>query len=246
MKDPADFVRLTRESWGKDTDCLLDIGTLTYEGFRGNAKGAAIVIQAPDGTIVHRGTKLASALNYYPVDGEPSVIYSDFQKAIAPHLSKSLLAGLEYPEEAAGIVDAVLSAKYAEAVAALQKMPESFFKKTLLEKLEALRKTKLDLFNTLKEGEDKWAAYKVGESYLRCFPETDDTKQVKKAMRALAKIKQVKKTLKAKKYYEQFLELYCGKKATPKTREQFKPAMAELAKKFPDTEYGQLAKRLAE
>ena len=72
------------------------------------------------------------------------------------------------------VAEAVKTGQLGAAQLLLKRAPNAGdvgeFKKTLLERLEALRAKKRALFDSLVAADRKWDAYKVGSSYVRCFP----------------------------------------------------------------------------
>lgn len=244
FKGPAGFRSLAQSLWGKERNAALDFGNASYQFLRGDAADACSVIFGPDGEILERAGQLGSAGSYYNMPGKPAVPFYDLQEAIKPHLDKGLLGGLKPPDGAAPILTAIKMARYSEAMALLEQASKkgetNGFHKTLLERLAALEKSKLELFEQLKKDGDAWGAYKVGSSFARCFSKSKEVSDVKKEINSLKRDASVKDNLKAESIFQKLAQSL-GKKTGPKAKQDIQAALQMMAQKYPKTEYGRIA-----
>ena len=238
--------------WGEDAQVALDVDRLAYDVLRGSESGASVVILSPNGEILVRAIEPARALRYYSsMEGKPPVVVADFRLNIQPHLDESIFHGLTIP---AGkvfemIVSTVNNARFGEALKILKKLPSrgdiGEFKSALTERIGAVEARKLALMKALEESGDKWAEYKVGESFLRVFPKAKEAGKVKSRLRKLKRDDAVEDQLEAREMFYKVAEMCCGSKAKAAAAKQKRLLFAQIARKYPDTEYGAFAKTLA-
>jgi hypothetical protein len=230
--------------WGKEALCALDTGEATYRSF-----GAGIVILDPEGKIIWKGGDPTKGSYFYQGPGAPPVPYEDLKKHIEPHLKKGLLGGLSIPAQAKPVADALKAGDLAGAQARLVALgtsgPAGDFRKEIQGRLEDLRKRKLELFDELSKAGKSWEAFKVGQSYVRCFPKAEDLSKVKGAVSTLQSNAEVKQNLTAKQNFVMITSQAYGSKAKAGSSTQAAPAIGQIAKRYAETEFGRYASDLA-
>ncbi|MHC4605837.1 MAG: hypothetical protein ACYTAF_02760 [Planctomycetota bacterium] len=249
---PSDFKELTKKIWGTDINCARDLGHTTYEYLRRPiTEDCCIMVIDTMGRFVHRGGKLRASSSYYDTEGSPCVPVFDLKRAMGGHVGRGLLGGLAPPPGTEAIIKAIKSARYGEAESKLKKLSDEGapgrFKKALKERLEALQKEKAALVARLKESGDTWGAYKVGQSFVRCFPKSSEAGVVRGILASLKSDATVKKNLAAKKAVEKVLSK--GKRAKKKKKKKGGGGgVAEVINnlilvgaKHPKTEWGKIA-----
>lgn len=236
--------------WGSDYVCGLDANTTAYDRIRGQEKRSAVVIVGPDGELLCRAVDPSQgAFRLIREDKEVTVPCAVLMDEIQKHLDKGLLAGVAIPEQARLIATAIKCGRLAEAQAYLTAIPDKSplaeLKKTLQARFEDLRKSKLALFEELLKAGKEWDAYKVGESYLRCFPKAEDATKVRTALAKLAQQQPVRDNLKAKQTYASIAAKVYGSKGQLKLAPQASSALQQIATTMPETEYGAIAAQMS-
>jgi hypothetical protein len=236
--------------WGETTVCALDAGGATYTALGDGKTLHAIVILDPEGKIVHRSTDIEKGNSYYAIEGKPYVPFADLKKAIEGRKGEGLLGGVTVPERLAPITAAIKQGQLAKAQAMLTKVRDSgesgAFKAELTKRLDELAQKKLALFESLLSEGRSWDAYKVGASYLRCFPDGKGAAGVKEKMTALKSNAEVKKQVDAREAFRKAALALCGPKPLVHNPAQVQKVFRKLATEHDGTEYGTAAKAISE
>ncbi|RPH50475.1 MAG: hypothetical protein EHM91_02015, partial [Planctomycetota bacterium] len=179
--------------------------------------GVAIV--GPDGKVLFRGSDPFKGSYFYSVPGNPPVPFHDLKEGITPHLDKGLLGGLKVPSAAQPMLKFLRVGNLAAAQAMLPGLKGdatvTAFKDELTSRLDALRKEKRALFDDLVKAEKSWDAFKVGMSYVKCFPKAPDLAEVKDALKAVQGSPAVKSNLTSKGAYSQMAAAGFGSRSKP-------------------------------
>jgi hypothetical protein len=212
---------------------------------RGELATAGIIIIGPEGETLWRGSDPHKGSYFYRTPGRPAVPFADLKKNIEPHLDKGLLGGLGVPVQARQVAAALKAGKLAAAGTMLDRLPSSGelgeFRKALAERLEELRARKRALFDGLSAAGEDWQAYKVGASYVRCFPSAGDASEMRSAVRSLRSKQTVRDNLAAKQNFLRIAGLAYGSKGVRKHVAQVDSTLARLAARYPETEFGRYA-----
>lgn len=236
--------------WGDTTLCALDAAGATYAALGDGKTLHAIVVLDPEGKIVHRSTDIEKGNSYYAVEGKPYVPFADLKRAIEPRKGEGLLGGVTVPERLAPIAAAIKQGLLAKAQAMLAKVRDSgesgTFKAELTKRLDDLAQKKLALFESLLSEGRSWDAYKVGASYLRCFPEGKGASGVKEKMTALRSNAEVKQQVDAREAFRKAALALCGPKPLVRNAAQVQKVFRKLAGEHDGTEYGNAAKAISE
>lgn len=242
FKSPVRFRSMAKMLWGDDYVCGLDAREATYKKLRGDSASAGIIVFGPEGDVLWRGSDPHKGSHFYPEAGRPKVPFADLKKGISAHLKQGLLAGLDIPIQADMIAKAIKCGQLAQAQAYLSQVPKSGalgeFRTALETRFEELRKKKLAHFEELQKAGKDWDAYKVGSSYARCFPRAKDAMKIKSTVRKLAMKKDVRDNLDAKRAFANVVPRVYGSKGKASLRMQAKPALRQIAAKYPKTEFG--------
>jgi hypothetical protein len=241
---PTSFAGATGALWGRQTPAALDCGQATNMAL---APGAAVVLFDPDGNVVAKtGDVKKGAYFYQGVENNAPCNYVDLKKAVEPLMSAKggLLGGLKVPAQLKPLAGALKAGKLAEVQAALASLPATGeigdFKAELSKRIEDLRAKKRALFDSL-EATDKWGAYKVGVSYLRCFPKAKDISEVRTRVQALTKDPAVKKNLEAQAVFAQIADVCWSPRYKAQALAQARQTLQQFVTKYGDTEHGKLA-----
>jgi hypothetical protein len=240
FENPDAYDALSPRIWGNERVYGLDAWGATNRSLRGDLSVAGVVIIDPEGRIAWRGSDPHKPNDFYADPDKQLVPFVDLKENIAPHLDKGLLGGLAVPARARGVVTALRTGELALAQARLSELREDGFKKALRERLEALRLKKRSLFEKARSSGRPWSAYKVGQSYLRCFPEAKDARDMKDVLRTLQSRSEVMSNLAAKKAFGKIVAAY-GRKGTIDHPAAAVPLLKAMAERYPDTEYGKIA-----
>jgi len=206
--------------------------------------GVGVVILDPDLRVVWKGSDARKGSTFYQVDGNPTMPFYDLKQNITSHMDKGLLGGLTVPAPAQPIARMIRSGNLAGAQAmlgALKGEALASFKQTLEERLENLKKNKRDLIEQFSKAEKPWEAYKVAQSYVRCFPKAADVNDMKALVKVLQESAVVKSNLAAKEGYARLASSGFGSRSKASAITQSVAAMGQFAKKYADTEYGKYA-----
>lgn len=245
-KAPGAFVGVSGQLWGQ-RNCGLDAGNTLNLSI---ARGGSIAVLDPEGKVVATGGDPHKGA-WFMQDAEktPSPL-ADLKQAVGAHLKDGLLGGLTIPAAAQPLAQAIKLGQLANAQASLATIPDSStelgpFKKELTKRFEDLRARKLALFNELeKDAAKKWQAFKVGHSYVRCFPNSKEASEVKTKLGTLQQDASVRKNLEAQQWFGQLLSQVFGPGSIPANRPAAKPTFDAFIKKYEGTEYAELAGKL--
>ncbi len=247
-KNPAAFASVSAQLWGKDAIAALDAKE-TASRFLGAGTTVGIAILDPEGKVAWKGSDPFKGSTFYTLPGNPPVPYHDFTQGITPYLDKGLLGGLTVPPAGKPVAKLLRTGNLAgaQAVLATLKGDASIeaFKRTLEDRLEALRRQKWNLFDDLMKAEKAWDAYKVGLSYVRCFPKAPDLAEKKDALKALQANPVVKDNLAAKDAFAKLAASGFGSRGKASMHSQVSVAMGQIAQKFGNTEFGGYAGMIA-
>ena len=203
-----------------------------------------------EGKVIHRVCDPEKGNYFYSTEGKPPVAYADLRKAMEPHKSEGLLGGLEVPARCAPIATAIKQGQLAAAQALLAKVPRSAqyaaFKAELLKRLEELSKKKLELLSTLTSEGKHWEAFKVASSYLACFPRSNAASDVKSKLATLKGAPEVKKNLSAAQSFKRLATGIAGPVRHEVDTARAQKLFERLAKDIEGTEYGDVAKAIAQ
>ena len=234
--------------WGDGVLCAMDTGEATYRAL--GSEPHAITVLDPDGKIVFQANEPAKGSVYYRGPEKLPVMFADLRKAVEPHKDKGLLGGLELPSKFAPIAAAIKQGRLARAQSMLTKVSDKgaagTAKAELAKRLEALRKKKLAFLESLLADGKHWDAYKVGASYVRCFPQGDGVEGVKTKLRSLKSNADVKNQLDARKAFRRYAAACYGPRRQIKAPERAKMLFGKLARKYEGTEYGNAASKAVE
>jgi len=249
FKRPNGFKGMSQRFWGKETLAGLDVQGATNQLLGKGRKGCAIVILGTEGETLYAGSDINKGSSFYRAAGNPKVPFADLRKNITAHLDKGLLGGLKVPVMMRPVAKAVRAGQLGGAQMMLARAPDAGapgeFKKALLKRLEALRVKKRALFDSLMAAGKKWDAYKVGSSYVRCFPKAKDMSEVRRSVSSMNFKKPVKQNLAARRIFFQIAAMAYGSKARAGMAAQAGKAFEQLASMHPDTEYGKHAAEIS-
>jgi hypothetical protein len=203
-----------------------------------------VVIIDPEGRIAWRGGDPHKPNDYYVVPDRQLLPFVALKEHLERHLDKGLLGGLAVPERARPVVEALQAGRLALAQARLAKLETGGFEKSLRERLEALRRRKRSRFDDLVRSGDGWGAFKVGQSYLRCFPGAGDVRAVEDAVRTLRARPGVTENLAAREAFAKIVADDGRKEGGPDAKTR--PGLQGVAERYPDTEFGRYAAGLPE
>ncbi len=210
---------------------------------------SGIVILDPEGKVVWKGGDAHKGAFFYNTEGKPPIPFADLRTNITPLFDQGLLGGLDVPSNAKPIAKLIKLGNLAGAQALLTRLsgsgPSGEFKEKLVARLEDLRKQKLALFESLASAEKLWEAYKVGDSYVRCFPKAPDLSKIKSAVAALKMKPQVKDNLASQSLFTKVASMAFGSKAKAGADEQAPSLLNKLASKYEGTEFAEYATALA-
>jgi len=250
---PSQFRTFAPKLWGSTMPCALDPTGAAYQGLGdGSDTPHAVVVLDPDGNVVFRGADPKKGNSFYNTDGKPPVPYAELKKAMEANKDKGLLGGLEVPSKLDGVAMAIRVGQLATAQSMLAKVSGNgdvaTVKAELQKRLDELRQKKLALFTSLAGEEKGWEAYKVGVSYLRCFPKASDTGDVKAKLTALKSKPEVQKNLAAADAFKRLAaSCYTPTKLKKEQAEARRKGMcSRFAEKHEGTEYGDLTKGAAQ
>jgi hypothetical protein len=243
---PAQFETLSATFWGKGIARALDSGESTHRLVRGEKSNAAVIILDPKGNILEQLSD--PNLRDYPpnvYDLRNSPLYMRIRTTIETHANISLIGGVEVPSQAKAFANELKAGHLAAAQVHLAQLgadgPPGDFKKAVGERLEALRKKKRERFDELVKSDKAWDAYKVGQSYVRCFPRAEDFSTVNSGVQALQSKAEVTQNLAAKQAFLTVAARFYTRELKPAEREQLSAAMGQVAKRYPETEFGKYA-----
>lgn len=226
----------------------LDARNVANRAFGGDVPNAGVVIIDAEGNVAFRGSDANKGSTFYMMPGNPPVPFQDLKANVEKYFDQGLLAGLQVPVQGKMVVKLLKAGNLAQAQAVLASLKGDLvatFKKTLEERLEALRKKKRELFDGLLKAEKVWDAYKAGQSYVRCFPKAPDVAEVKESIKGLQTNAIVKSNLAAKESFSRIAASGFGSRSSKSAAQQMTPAAEAVAAKYADTEYGRHAANLA-
>ena len=235
---------MSAQLWGKDALTGLD-AAMASSKLLGAGATVGVAIVGPDGKILWKGSDPFKGSTFYTVAGNPPVPFHDLKEAIEPHLDKGVLGGLTVPEAAKPIAKLLRVGNVATATAMLAGLKGdatvTSFKTELQDRLEKLRLEKRALFDELVKAEKMWDAFKVGMSYVKCYPKAADLADVKTALKAVQTSPMVKNNLASKSAFAQLALAGYGSRSKASMAPQTNAAMGQIAQKYGDTEYGKHA-----
>jgi hypothetical protein len=239
---------MSAQLWGKDALTGLD-AAMASSKLLGAGATVGVAIIGPDGKILWKGSDPFKGSTFYTVPGNPPVPFHDLKEAITPHLETGVLGGLTVPEAAKPIVRLLRSGNVATAQAMLAGLKGDAavmsFKTQLQERLEKLRVEKRALFDELVKAEKMWDAFKVGMSYVKCFPKAPDLAEVKEALKGVQGSPAVKANLASKGSFSQLAASGFGSKSKTSLEGPTRGAMGQIAQKYGETEFGKYAASIA-
>ena len=209
--------------------------------------GVAVI--GPDGKVLFKGSSPFNGSTFYVMPGNPPVPYHDLKQGVTPHLGKGLFGGLTVPPAAKMAVKFLRAGNVATGMAMISALKGdanvSAFRDEMMNRLEALRKEKRALFDELVKAEKSWDAYKVGMSYVKCYPKAADLAEVKELVKGLQANPAVKNNLTSKGAYASLAGSGFGSKSKPTLAAPTSAAMGQMSQKYGDTEYGKYAASIA-
>ncbi len=249
FKKPERFKGLSTSLWGKASIpvCLDAKGAVNR--FLGKGSKVGVVVLDPEGKVVYAdgSPHYGSGISVTADGRKIKLVIQDLKKGLAKTLDKGLLAGLKVPARFKLLAKAIKLGQMDAAQALLKKIPDNetykAFKGELTARFEKLRKKKKALFDKMVEEKKEWEAYKVGSSYVRCFPRATDASTVKSAVRKLKYKPVVKENMTAMKMYKKVVNYAFGARSMPtrekpKAEKKAREALRQIAKKFSGTEFG--------
>jgi hypothetical protein len=245
---PQRFKSLSGKLWGQEISCGLDPGMLINRTLGRGIRDCGVVIFGPDGKALWRGLNFRHSTMVFR-GSRKLLIPSELEKRVKPHLSKGILGGVEIPPMLKPIAALIKAGRLGQAQLMISRLPSRApygeLKQTVLGRLEEVRTKKRALFDELVAAEKKWDAFKVGSSYVRCFPRAKDASKVRSALSSLKMRPPVKDEYAAKQNFTRLAVLGYGSFARGGSGSRVHAVMASLAKKYPDTEFGRFADALS-
>ena len=245
---PNAYHSMNTQLWGKEALGGLDAARAANK-LLGDGRLIGIAIVGPDGKVLWRGSDPFKGSYFYSVPGNPPVPFHDLKEGITPHLDKGLFGGLKVPVVAKPILKLFRAGNIAVAQAMLAGLKGDVavtsFKEELTKRIETMRQEKRALFDELVKAEKAWDAYKVGLSYVKCFPKAPDLTEVKDAIKILQGSVVVKSNLASKGAYSQLASSGFGSRSKPTLADPTSVAMGQMAQKYGETEFGKYAASIA-
>lgn len=206
-----------------------------------------MVILGPDGTVLYRGSDPFKGSTFYTVPGNPPLPFHDLKQGITPHLEKGLFGGLTVPAAAKPVVKLFKSGNVAAGQVMLNSLKgdAAAFKEEVQKRLEQSRQDRRALFDSLVKAEKSWDAFKVGMSYVKCFPKAPDLADVKEALKGVQGSPAVKANLASKGSFSQLAASGFGSKSKTSLEGPTRGAMGQIAQKYGETEFGKYAASIA-